>query len=445
MSTSNNMGRTTQAQPKPGVNVCIVKKEITNKFNEIITNALAEQLVVLNKRKKDLYRWEETEKKEFLDIFGRNEIEANKWLLRGVEAMILVNQRVKSNCFKYQGDECIFAKVQGGISSENPVIVGPKFFHAAVKGYDSQVSTLCHEFSHLSEVLYNLNNYSVMLCGKVSNNILDDIGGYKERNILMLQAIKKIIIMTIVNIIFFYSFQSTADEMVLIKKYGFGLERDIKGRPLIYPIENYDECKKKCNHMNYIADANAQLAMSKKNNRIFANITFTNNSSTTYFFSKYYLPMKVKDGKGDEYDAICKKPFRINSGNITLDYLGGSCPFEINTNPERWNTIKPGRSFLLSITLNDMYAFIPGDNYYFIKSSGYKFVNDKWFTLKSINDIFLYFLNLKINCADDFFDINNFTTCNNLLLDEKNTFLLISYGQLRMKKILFTSPLMKFL
>lgn len=37
----------------------------------------------------------------------------------------------------------------------------------------------------------NLNNYSVMLCGKVSNNILDDIGGYKERNILMLRAIKK--------------------------------------------------------------------------------------------------------------------------------------------------------------------------------------------------------------------------------------------------------------
>ena len=37
--------------------------------------------------------------------------------------------------------------------------------------------------------LKNLNNYSVMLCGKVSNNILDDIGGYKERNILMLRAI----------------------------------------------------------------------------------------------------------------------------------------------------------------------------------------------------------------------------------------------------------------
>ena len=30
--------------------------------------------------------------------------------------------------------------------------------------------------------LKNLNNYTVMLCGKVSNNILDDIGGYKERD-----------------------------------------------------------------------------------------------------------------------------------------------------------------------------------------------------------------------------------------------------------------------
>lgn len=39
-----------------------------------------------------------------------------------------------------------------------------------------------------------------------------------------------------------------------------------------------------------------------------------------------------------------------------------------------------------------------------------------------------------------FFDINNFTTCNNLLLDEKNTFLLISYGQLRMKKFYLRHP-----
>lgn len=34
---------------------------------------------------------------------------------------------------------------------------------------------------------------------------------------------KKIIIMTIVNVIFFYSFQSAADEMVLIKNTGLGL------------------------------------------------------------------------------------------------------------------------------------------------------------------------------------------------------------------------------
>ena len=69
MSTSNNMGRTTQAQPKPGVNVCIVKKEITNKFNEIITNALAEQLVVLNKRKTYI-DGRRQKKKNFLIFLG---------------------------------------------------------------------------------------------------------------------------------------------------------------------------------------------------------------------------------------------------------------------------------------------------------------------------------------------------------------------------------------
>ncbi len=39
--------------------------------------------------------------------------------------------------------------------------------------------------------LKNLNNYSVMLCGKVSNNILDDIGGYKERNHINAASYKK--------------------------------------------------------------------------------------------------------------------------------------------------------------------------------------------------------------------------------------------------------------
>lgn len=58
--------------------------------------------------------------------------------------------------------------------------------------------------------------------------------------------------------------------------------------------------------MNYIADVNTQLAMSKKNNRIFANITFTNNESSHVFFLNITY-LKVKDGKGDEYDAIYKK------------------------------------------------------------------------------------------------------------------------------------------
>ena len=43
-----------------------------------------------------------------------------------------------------------------------------------------------------------------------------------------------------------------------------------------------------------------------------------------------------------------------------------------------------------------------------------------------------------------FFDINNFTTCDNLLLDEK-TFFINQLWAIEDEKILFTSPLMKFL
>ena len=108
-------------------------------------------------------------------------------------------------------------------------------------------------------------------------------------------------------------------------------------------------------------------------------------------------------GKDSHVATLCHEMSHIqwyygdnNKGGMwTQDYTTtdkySTCKEDEDTNPERWNAVKPGRSFLLSITLNDMYAFIPGDNYYFIKSSGYKFVNDKWFTLKSINNIFLYF------------------------------------------------------
>ena len=60
-------------------------------------------------------------------------------------------------------------------------------------------------------------------------------------------------------------------------------------------------------------------------------------------------------------------------------------------------------------------------NYFYIKKLYHSRIITSTFFTKS-NNIFLYFLNLKINCADDFFDINNFTTCNNLLLDEKKHF-----------------------
>lgn len=63
-------------------NVCIVTQEIRNKLNEIITETLAEQKVVLSNRRKDLKTWQ-LEEKKFLIIFGRNEGSAKNWMLKG--------------------------------------------------------------------------------------------------------------------------------------------------------------------------------------------------------------------------------------------------------------------------------------------------------------------------------------------------------------------------
>ncbi|MCU6174640.1 M35 family metallo-endopeptidase [Citrobacter cronae] len=134
-------------------NICTVTQEIKNKLNEIITETLAEQEIVLKKRKKDLKTWQLEEKKEFLIIFGRDEDSARDWMLKGVDAMIAINKSITYKDFKYDNSECVFAHVNDIIDDNNKIIIGPKFLNAALRGSDSRVSVLCHEFSHLGEVM----------------------------------------------------------------------------------------------------------------------------------------------------------------------------------------------------------------------------------------------------------------------------------------------------
>ncbi|WP_407171914.1 hypothetical protein [Citrobacter farmeri] len=74
-------------------------------------------------------------------------------MLKGIYAMIEVNNRVTYQDFKYDNSECVFAHVNDVIDSANKIIIGPKLLNATLRGEDSRVSVLCHEFSHLGEVM----------------------------------------------------------------------------------------------------------------------------------------------------------------------------------------------------------------------------------------------------------------------------------------------------
>ncbi|ECF3155667.1 peptidase M35 [Salmonella enterica subsp. enterica serovar Volkmarsdorf] len=148
-------------------NVCIVTQKIRNRLNEIITEALAEQEVVLIKRRKDLTTWQLKEKKEFLNILGRDEDSAKDWMLKGVDAMIATNKIITYKNFSYDNSECVFAHVNDIIDDNNKIIIGPKFLNAALRGRDSRVSVLCHEFSHLGEVM---NTKDIAPIGKNEKN-----------------------------------------------------------------------------------------------------------------------------------------------------------------------------------------------------------------------------------------------------------------------------------
>lgn len=178
--------KTTISEPKisNGDEICIVNQKIRNRFKEIILEALRKQHEVLIKRKKDLETWQDEEKKEFLILFGRNEDSAKNWMLHGVNKMLILNERLTEKDFEYV-EECIFASVNDVVDKNNKIHVGPKFFNAPLMGTDSRVATLCHEFSHVSEIMntkdiaspdkkLNSSQYAIELVRKQNRDVMNN-------------------------------------------------------------------------------------------------------------------------------------------------------------------------------------------------------------------------------------------------------------------------------
>ncbi|EBK3136936.1 hypothetical protein HGQ19_004352 [Salmonella enterica] len=210
-----------------------------------------------------------------------------------------------------------------------------------------------------------------------------------------------------INILFIVlcSNQVSADESIFIERYGFGFERDVDGMPVRHPAINFDECKKKgCDdNISNSENIKVKLMVRQEGETVSAHVNFINYSGDEYFLPKYYYPITIVNGAGEKRHAMCSEKFIISSEDTALDYLSGTCPFDLSINIDRWVSIKPKSEISLKIKLNDIYAFIPEASYYFMKVSGYKLVNKKWFISKSINDSFISILELKVNCDNEHF------------------------------------------
>lgn len=144
----------TMLRPKKsqGGSICVINQVIRNRFKEIIIESLAKQKEVLMKRERDLDVWGDKERNEFKMLFGRDGEGERMWMLNGIKKMLALNGRLIDEDFEYT-EECVYASVNDVVDAKNKIRVGPKFLKAPLEGVNSRVVTLCHEFSHLSEIM----------------------------------------------------------------------------------------------------------------------------------------------------------------------------------------------------------------------------------------------------------------------------------------------------
>ena len=129
----------------------IVSQQITDPFIKIIKNALKEQLIILETRKKELERWDKNAQDRFIKAFGFANEKAKQWILAGINKEISLNKSIPIENFK-KVDENVYASVNATDLKHN-INIGKKFLKAPVNGEESQVLTLCHEMSHFDDIL----------------------------------------------------------------------------------------------------------------------------------------------------------------------------------------------------------------------------------------------------------------------------------------------------
>lgn len=143
--------KTTSGVPSKQDNF-VLEKNISNKFNAMINDTLLEQKRILLIRKSELETWGIEQQKEFKNIFGISDEKARAWILTGVNDMLKLNEKLRSENFR-PVNENVHASVNKTQIDNFIIDIGKKFKGDKMTGKDSRVSTFCHEMSHYGFIL----------------------------------------------------------------------------------------------------------------------------------------------------------------------------------------------------------------------------------------------------------------------------------------------------
>ncbi len=211
-------------------------------------------------------------------------------------------------------------------------------------------------------------------------------------------------------------FSVTASEEVTLNLYGYGSLYWGGGKhkkPEVYPLTqsvhyvNDDVLSGAIKHFykkndkdnqNEQANAGIYFILNVKQylGNVIATVLIRNDSSLTYYVHKQNLPVSYSILSGST--GYCGDMFLITTSNIRLDYLGGRCEYNDNTDRNSWIVIPAKKELKLVTKLNESYAFPKKTLRYNIGSLEFSLVNENWFIRKTIFEKLFSILNFNSSC-----------------------------------------------
>ena len=119
--------------------------------DKAIKQALKDQREILEKKKGELEKWDDSAKADFEEWFGGTDEEARKEVTQRIDKILDLNKSFTEKNFKASENpkKNVFGYVYP--NKQDTIYLDHAFERASATGKDSRAGTLCHEMSHFKD------------------------------------------------------------------------------------------------------------------------------------------------------------------------------------------------------------------------------------------------------------------------------------------------------